>query len=216
MGIRSGERFKTGFRPSDDTRSGPLVRQTRPARGRRRASSRIDKSLLALPEPKRCATSNIYALWRSSPASFAAVIPATRTIFALRSRAGSDKRSAMNLRSRSAGRIIAELHRAGKERKWWSRNGLEPLKSARQPVDDDAPGQRRTRIVQISNGSRFDKSSGRSGKSASVLTGNHLAAAAIDGLTWFGTSISTSSVDTCLPLSILTMTFSGSSTICRS
>ena len=24
-----------------------------------------------------------------------------------------------------------ELHRAGKEREWWSRNGLEPLKSAR-------------------------------------------------------------------------------------
>jgi hypothetical protein len=48
-----------------------------------------------------------------------------------------------------------------------------------------------------------------------IAVRNHVAAAAIDLSTPFGTSISTSSVDTCLPLSILTMTFSGSSTICR-
>jgi hypothetical protein len=41
---------------------------------------------------------------------------------------------------------------------------------------------------------------------------NHLAPAAIDDRSKpLGTSISTSSVDTCVPLSILTMTFSGSS-----
>jgi hypothetical protein len=39
-----------------------------------------------------------------------------------------------------------------------------------------------------------------------IAVGNHVAAAAIDLSTPFGTSISTSSVDTCLPLSILTMT----------
>jgi hypothetical protein len=48
-----------------------------------------------------------------------------------------------------------------------------------------------------------------------IAVGNHVAAAAVDLSTPLGTSISTSSVDTFLPLSILTMTFSGSSTICR-
>jgi hypothetical protein len=42
-----------------------------------------------------------------------------------------------------------------------------------------------------------------------VAVSNHVAAAAIDLSTLLGTSISTSSVDTFLPLSILTMTFSG-------
>jgi hypothetical protein len=48
-----------------------------------------------------------------------------------------------------------------------------------------------------------------------IVVSNHVAAAAIDLSTPLGTSISTSSVDTCLPLSILTTTFSGSSTTCR-
>jgi hypothetical protein len=49
-----------------------------------------------------------------------------------------------------------------------------------------------------------------------MAVSNHLAAAAIDDRSKpLGTSISTSSVDTCVPLSILTMTFSGSSVTCR-
>src|SRR6202048_794087 len=48
-----------------------------------------------------------------------------------------------------------------------------------------------------------------------MAVSNHLAAAAIDLSKPLGTSISTSSVDTCVPLSILTMTFSGSSVTCR-
>jgi hypothetical protein len=69
--------------------------------------SRIDKSLLALPEPKRLGTGSICALWPNSPASSAAASPATRTICALRSRAALGKRSAMNSPSRFAARIIA-------------------------------------------------------------------------------------------------------------
>src|SRR5260370_11873938 len=48
-----------------------------------------------------------------------------------------------------------------------------------------------------------------------IAVSNHLAAIAIDFSRPLGTSISTSSVDTCLPLSILTTTFSGSSTTWR-
>src|SRR5258708_5815040 len=48
-----------------------------------------------------------------------------------------------------------------------------------------------------------------------VAVGDHVAATALDRSKLLGTSISTSSVDTVLPLSILTMTFSGSSTTCR-
>src|SRR5258708_8460098 len=48
-----------------------------------------------------------------------------------------------------------------------------------------------------------------------VAVGDHVAAAARDRSKLLGTSMSTSSVDTVLPLSILTMTLSGSSTTCR-
>jgi hypothetical protein len=54
-----------------------------------------------------------------------------RTICVLRSRADWGKRSAMNSPSSSAGAHHRELHRARKESDWWSRNGLEPLESAR-------------------------------------------------------------------------------------
>jgi len=52
--------------------------------------------------PNGKGTNSICGLWPNNPASSAAANLPTRTIFALRSRAGSDKRSAMNSRSRSA------------------------------------------------------------------------------------------------------------------
>src|SRR6516164_2027888 len=54
-----------------------------------------------------CASILICGFWPNDPAWSAAANLPTRTIFALRSRADLGKRSAMNLRCRSAGRITA-------------------------------------------------------------------------------------------------------------
>jgi hypothetical protein len=83
-------------------------RQPNPASRRRdETRSRIDKSVLALPEPKRKRDKQHLRLWPNDPAWSAAANLPTRTIFAFRSRADWHKRSAMNSPSRCAGRIIA-------------------------------------------------------------------------------------------------------------
>jgi hypothetical protein len=58
--------------------------------------SRIDKSVLTLPEAKRQRDRSIFGSWCSSPASFAAASPATHTTCVLHGRAGLGKKSATN------------------------------------------------------------------------------------------------------------------------
>jgi hypothetical protein len=97
---------------------------------------RFDKSILALPEPRRLRDRDLPTLlWPNSPASSVAGNPAILIICGLRKCADWDKRSATSLRSPLCRAHHRELHRAGKEVDWWSRIGVEPLQMARSLWD---------------------------------------------------------------------------------
>lgn len=93
--------------------------------------SGIDKSVLVLPEPKRLRDKQHLRFVAKQPCLVCGREP-------------SDPHHLRFAQARGLGQKVSdeftvplcrahhrELHRAGKERGWWSRNGLEPLESAR-------------------------------------------------------------------------------------
>jgi hypothetical protein len=89
--------------------------------------SRIDKSVLALPEPKRLRDKQHLRFVAKQPCPVCGRKPSDPHHLRFAQPRGVSDEFAVPL-CRAHHR---ELHRAGKEKDWWLRNGLEPLESAR-------------------------------------------------------------------------------------
>jgi hypothetical protein len=91
--------------------------------------SRIDKSLLALPESKRLRDRQHLRFVARQPCLVCGREPCDPHHLRFAQQRGLGQKVSDEFMGSAA--HSPELHRAGKESEWWLRNGLEPLESAR-------------------------------------------------------------------------------------
>ena len=95
------------------------------------ARSRIDKSVLALPEAKRLRDKQHLRFVAKQPCLVCGREPCDPHHLRFAQPRGLGQKVSDEFTVPLCRAHHRELHRAGKERDWWSRNGLEPLESAR-------------------------------------------------------------------------------------
>ncbi len=93
--------------------------------------SRIDKSVLALPETKRLRDKQHLRFIARQPCLVCGREPCDPHHLRFAQQRGLGQKVSDEFTVPLCRAHHRELHRAGKERDWWSRNGLEPLESAR-------------------------------------------------------------------------------------
>jgi hypothetical protein len=93
--------------------------------------SRIDKSALALPEPKRLRDKQHLRFVAKQPCLVCGREPCDPHHLRFAQARGLAQKVSDEFTVPLCRAHHRELHRAAKERDWWSRNGLEPLESAR-------------------------------------------------------------------------------------
>jgi ERF superfamily protein len=93
--------------------------------------SRIDKSLLALPESKRLRDKHHLRFVAKQPCLVCGREPSDPHHLRFAQPRGLGQKVSDEFTVPLCRAHHRELHRAGKEREWWLRNGLEPLESAR-------------------------------------------------------------------------------------
>jgi ERF superfamily len=93
--------------------------------------SRIDKSLLALPEPKRLRDRQHLRFVARQPCLVCGREPCDPHHLRFAQPRGLGQKVSDEFTVPLCRAHHRELHRAGKEREWWLRKGLEPLESAR-------------------------------------------------------------------------------------
>ena len=93
--------------------------------------SRIDKSVLALPETKRLRDKQHLRFVAKQPCLVCGREPCDPHHLRFAQPRGLGQKVSDEFTVPLCRAHHRELHRAGKERDWWSRNGLEPLESAR-------------------------------------------------------------------------------------
>ena len=93
--------------------------------------SRIDKSVLALPEAKRLRDRQHLRFVAKQPCLVCGREPCDPHHLRFAQPRGLGQKVSDEFTVPLCRAHHRELHRAGKERDWWSRNGLEPLQSAR-------------------------------------------------------------------------------------
>ena len=93
--------------------------------------SRIDKSVLALPEPKRLRDKQHLRFVARQPCLVCGREPCDPHHLRFAQPRGLGQKVSDEFTVPLCRAHHRELHRAGKEADWWSRNGLEPLESAR-------------------------------------------------------------------------------------
>jgi hypothetical protein len=94
-------------------------------------ASRIDKSVLALPEPKRVRDKQHLRFVAKQPCLVCGREPCDPHHLRFAQPRGLGQKVSDEFTVPLCRAHHRELHRAAKEREWWSRNGLEPLESAR-------------------------------------------------------------------------------------
>jgi hypothetical protein len=92
---------------------------------------RIDKSVLALPESKRLRDKQHLRFVAKQPCLVCGREPCDPHHLRFAQPRGLGQKVSDEFTVPLCRAHHRELHRAGKERDWWSRNGLEPLESAR-------------------------------------------------------------------------------------
>jgi hypothetical protein len=93
--------------------------------------SSIDKSVLALPEAKRLRDKQHLRFVAKQPCLVCGREPSDPHHFRVAQTRGLAQKVSDEFTVPLCRAHHRELHRAAKERDWWSRNGLEPLESAR-------------------------------------------------------------------------------------
>jgi hypothetical protein len=93
--------------------------------------SRIDKSVLTLPEAKRLRDRQHLRFVAKQPCLVCGREPCDPHHLRFAQRRGLAQKVSDEFTVPLCRAHHRELHRAGKEKDWWSRNGLEPLESAR-------------------------------------------------------------------------------------
>jgi hypothetical protein len=115
--------------PNDEAPSPTEPAQARTANGEPR--SRIDKSVLALPEAKRLRDRQHLRFIANQPCLVCGREPCDPHHLRFAQPRGLGQKVSDEFTVPLCRAHHRELHRAGKERDWWSKNGLEPLESAR-------------------------------------------------------------------------------------
>ena len=102
-----------------------------PAAAKDESPPRIDKSVLALPETKRLRDKQHLRFVAKQPCLVCGREPCDPHHLRFAQPRGLGQKVSDEFTVPLCRAHHRELHRAGKERDWWSRNGLEPLESAR-------------------------------------------------------------------------------------
>jgi hypothetical protein len=132
MGTRSGWHFRPGSAAYRRYRM-RISRQPNldPPAANDETRSRIDKSVLALPEAKRLTDRQHLRFVAKQPCLVCGREPSDPHHLRFAQTRGLAQKVSDEFTVPLCRAHHRELHRAAKERDWWSRNGLEPLESAR-------------------------------------------------------------------------------------
>ncbi len=135
-GPRHGDRVRQAFQarlarlqkiPDDDLPPAELD----PLAANQETRSRIDKSVLAQPEAKRLRDKQHLRFVAGQPCLVCGREPCDPHHLRFAQPRGLAQKVSDEFTVPLCRAHHRELHRAAKERDWWSRNGLEPLQSAR-------------------------------------------------------------------------------------